>query len=149
MFTNAKIKSPLISRHFCVNGNCCYNADVYSPPYLFKGPGPVITAAPGRVDYGREFLVVTAEPPSISQVNWIRLSSVTHAFNQNQRINRLDFYPSNGCLVVTAPADPNLCPPGHYMLFILNEEGVPSIARIIQISTGQNHIMKDSWPRYR
>ena len=38
-----------------------------------------------------------------------------------------------GRLSVTAPDSPNVCPPGHYMLFILSKEGVPSIARIIQI----------------
>jgi len=66
-------------------------------------------------------------------VSWIRLSSTTHAFNQNQRINRLSFSQTAGGLSVTAPASANLAPPGHYMLFILNGSGVPSVAQVIRV----------------
>ncbi len=75
----------------------------------------------------------TPAPQSIAGVTWIRLSSTTHAFNQNQRINRLRFSRTAGGLSVTAPANANLAPPGHYMLFILNRNGVPSVARIIRV----------------
>ncbi len=34
---------------------------------------------------------------------------------------------------MTAPFNGNLAPPGYYMLFILNTNGVPSIARFVQI----------------
>ena len=30
-------------------------------------------------------------------------------------------------LTVSAPADANVAPPGHYMLFVLNGAGVPSV----------------------
>jgi Domain of unknown function (DUF1929)/Calx-beta domain len=112
------------------------NAEIYSPPYLFKGARPAITAAPAQVGYGQTFMIETPTPQSITKVNWIRLPSVTHAFNQNQRINRLSFSQTAGGLLVTAPSSANLCPPGHYMLFILNGDGVPSVARIIRIGTG-------------
>ena len=42
------------------------------------------------------------------------------------------FTQTANALSVTAPSSANLCPPGHYMLFIL-KNGVPSIAQIIQI----------------
>jgi hypothetical protein len=58
---------------------------------------------------------------------------VTHSFNQNQRINFLAFQAGANQLTVTAPANGNVCPPGHYMLFLLNQAGVPSMANIIQI----------------
>ena len=111
------------------------NAEIYSPPYLFKGARPSVTSAPTVVTYGQTFSVQTPDAAGITSVNWIRLASVTHAFNQNQRINRLGFSPTANGLNVTAPADPNLCPPGHYMLFILNGNGVPSVAKIIQITS--------------
>lgn len=63
----------------------------------------------------------------------VRLSSVTHAFNMNQRINVLAFQVAGWALEVTAPASPNVCPPGHYMLFILNRQGVPSVARMVRV----------------
>jgi Domain of unknown function (DUF1929) len=87
------------------------------------------------VTYGETFFVETPDAMDIATVNWIRLSSVTHAFNQNQRINHLSFTPApNGDgLHITTPANSNLAPPGHYMLFILNRAGVPSVAHIMQL----------------
>ncbi|HEY9431236.1 MAG TPA: galactose oxidase-like domain-containing protein [Blastocatellia bacterium] len=114
------------------------NAEIYSPPYLFKGPRPTITAAPAGVNYGKTFFVQTPNATSITKVTLIRLSSVTHAFNQNQRINHLGFTQGAGGLNVTAPMNGNLCPPGHYMLFILNDAGVPSVAKIVQVQESPN-----------
>lgn len=109
------------------------NGEIYSPPYLFKGARPTITSAPTTVAYGNAFFVQTPDGASVTSVSWIRLPSVTHAFNQNQRINRLTFQQAPGGLNVTAPANASLCPPGHYMLFILNGNGVPSVAKVVQV----------------
>ena len=51
-----------------------------------------------------------------------------------QRISRPSFSQATGGLNVTAPSNPNTAPPGYYMLFILNSNGVPSVAKIVQIS---------------
>jgi hypothetical protein len=110
------------------------SAEVYSPPYLFKGARPSITSAPTSVKYAQVFTVATPDAASITQVTWIRLGSVTHSFNQQQRLNHLQFVQATGALTITAPANANLAPPGYYMLFMLNGSGVPSIARIIQIT---------------
>src|SRR5262245_31456896 len=123
-------------RVFSSGGNAHPEVEIYEPPYLFNPDGtlrtrPTITSAPTSVSYGQTFFVQTANASAITNVNWIRLSSVTHAFNQNQRINRLSFTATTDGLNVTAPAN-NVAPPGHYMLFILNANGVPSIAKIVQ-----------------
>jgi len=112
-----------------------YNAQYYSPPYLFRGQRPTISSAPATVGYGQTFAVVTPDAGAITQVTLVRLSSVTHEFNENQRFNRLAFTgrPDGTALDVTAPSASNLCPPGHYMLFVLNSAGVPSIAEIVRI----------------
>jgi galactose oxidase len=110
------------------------SAEIYSPPYLFKGARPTITSGPSSVKYGQVFLVGTPDVTNISQVTWIRLSSVTHSFNQNQRLNHLQFTQATGGLNITAPANGNLAPPGYYMLFLVNSNGVPSVASIIQIT---------------
>jgi galactose oxidase len=119
------------------NGDSQRNAQIFSPPYLFKStaakPRPEITSAPVAVGYGDEFEVATTRPDQVEQVNWIRLSSVTHSCNMGQRINFLSFVPETTKLKVTAPANAKLCPPGHYMLFVINSDKVPSIAKIIQI----------------
>ena len=111
-----------------------YDAQVFSPPYLFKGPPPQITSAPDSVNYGDTFEIGTAQPEQIATISLIRLSSVTHSFNASQRINFLPSQIAGGTLTATAPPNANVCPPGHYMLFIVNLQGVPSVATIIQVS---------------
>jgi len=108
------------------------DAEFYSPPYLFKGPRPAISSAPANIGYGANFFVGTAAT-NISAVNLLRLGAVTHAFNQNQRIVKLTFQPTGGGLTVQAPSTANLAPPGHYMLFILDANGVPSVASIVKV----------------
>jgi hypothetical protein len=85
------------------------------------------------VSYGEAFPVATEDAAKISRVAWIRLGSVTHAFDQNQRYSRLTFTRSEDGLLVTAPNSRNSSPPGHYLLFILDGSGVPSVARVIRI----------------
>jgi len=113
-------------------------AQIFSPPYLFNGPRPIISSAPNEVSYGSTFSVGTASSTSITQVTWLRLGSVTHAFNQDQRFNNLSFSTSSTQLNVTAPANPNLAPPGYYMMFLINSAGVPSTATIIHLDAQNN-----------
>ena len=111
------------------------NAEIYSPPYLFKGARPTVTSAPSTLGYGSQFTVQTPDAASISSVALLRLGSVTHAFNENQRYVPLTFTASTGSLNVTAPANGNLAPPGHYMMFLVNSNGVPSVATFVQMVT--------------
>jgi hypothetical protein len=120
-------------RVLSAGGRFVNTMQIFSPPYLFRGARPVISSAPEAVGYGQGFTVSTPSASSITQVTLVRLTSVTHAFNQNQRFLRLDFQPGAGALTVTAPAHPNLAPPGHYMLFVLNGQGVPSVAKVIRL----------------
>src|SRR5262249_9411260 len=114
------------------------DAQIFSPPYLFQGVArPAITKVttknPDKATYNETFDVETPDLKQISQVNWVRLSSATHSFNTNQRINFLKFTNNGKSLTVQTPASAALCPPGHYMLFLLNNAKVPSIAKIINI----------------
>ncbi len=119
------------------------NAEIYSPPYLFKGPRPTILVAPNQVAYGQPFNVRTNNAYSIRAVTLVRLSSVTHAFNQNQRFSRLSFAGAETELNVTAPGDRNLTPPGYYMMFIIDASGVPSVAKIIRIGDSSGPVVQD------
>jgi Domain of unknown function (DUF1929) len=115
-----------------------FTAELYSPPYLFTLDGtaatrPAITSAPASVAYGQTFSVGTPNAADIAKVTWIRLSTVTHSTNMSQRLNYLSFTAGGTTLSVTAPTSRNLAPPGHYMLFLVNQEGVPSVAKIVQI----------------
>jgi hypothetical protein len=116
-----------------------YSGEVYSPPYLFKLDGtdatrPTITTAPASVTYGQSFAIATPNAAVIAKVTFIRLSSVTHATNMNQRLAYLPITTRDASSVtVTAPSGATLAPPGHYMMFLLDENGVPSVAKIVHI----------------
>src|SRR5581483_11926625 len=109
-----------------------YSGEIYSPPYLFKGNRPTITSAPSTIQYGSQFTVATPDASSIQKVALIRTPSVTHAFDQNQRYIPLSFTQGSGQLTVQAPSNPNTAPPGYYMLWILNGNGVPSVASFVR-----------------
>ena len=99
-------------RVFSTGGNDHPEIEIYSPPYLFKGTRPTITSAPPSVAYGQSFFVGTPNAATISKITMLRLSSVTHAFNQSQYINELGFSQTTGGLDVTAPPNGNIAPPG-------------------------------------
>ena len=108
------------------------NYEVYSPPYLFKGPRPGINGAtPDAVTYGQTIDVPSPDAASISKVTLIRMGSVTHAFDQSQRLVPLSFSASSGRVSVTLPGRRNVAPPGPYLLFLVNGDGVPSVGRIM------------------
>lgn len=110
------------------------DAQVFSPPYLFRaGSRPTIVKFPPEISYTQQFSVVVGDNDTIKRVSWIRLGSVTHSCNMNQSCIFLDSNQAESNLTVTAPLNANISPPGHYMLFVLNEIEVPSEARIIRI----------------
>jgi hypothetical protein len=109
------------------------NAELFSPPYLFNGPRPVISSAPASVGYDQGFAVGTDAPQAVATVSLIRLGAVTHAYDQNQRLASLTFTRGAGELSVRSPANGTLAPPGHYLLFLVNDAGVPSVARIVRL----------------
>ncbi len=108
------------------------SAQIFSPPYLFKGPRPTISSAPSTLEYGSNVFVGTPDAASITRVSLIRTGSVTHAFDQNARATQLTFTQGAGGINVAIPANRNDVPPGYYMLFLVNGQGVPSIASFVR-----------------
>jgi galactose oxidase len=113
--------------------------EIYSPPYLFNGTRPTISSVPTNgISYGYSFFIGTPNTTSIQRITMLALSSVTHGFNMGQRFVELTTFTrraDGSGLDVTAPSNSKLSPPGYYMLFILNGNGVPSVARIIKLHT--------------
>jgi hypothetical protein len=109
------------------------NHEIFKPPYLFKGARPTITSAPTSVGYGQSFAVATPNAAQVTTVRWTHIGTVTHAFDFGQRANTLTFTRTETGVSVTAPSGPNLAPPGYYILFILNRNGVPSTGKIIKV----------------
>jgi len=121
-------------RVLSTGGDGYLTPEAFSPPYLFKGARPTMTGVPSAIGYGQRFWVQTAQAMSISKVTLIRIASVTHAFDQNQRLNVLAFTPTATALEIVAPANGNSAPPGHYLLFIVDANGVPSIGGIVRVA---------------
>jgi hypothetical protein len=109
------------------------NHEIFSPPYMFKGARPTITSATSTVSYGGTITVMTPNAAQITEARWIRLGSVTHAFDMSQQANTLAFTRTASGLTVDVPLLPKQAPPGYYMLFILNRNGVPSTGAMVRV----------------
>ena len=110
------------------------NHEVFRPPYLFKGARPTISSVSSpNVTYGGTIAVTTPNAAQITEARWIRLGSVTHAFDMGQRANTLTFTRTANGVSVNVPANANQAPPGYYMLFVLNRNGVPSTGSIVKV----------------
>jgi len=107
------------------------NGEIFTPPYLYKGPRPTITSAPSLLTYNQQFAVQTPDAAHITQVVLIPTGNMTHGINMSQRYLPLIFTAGTGTLTVTAPVDGNLAPPTWYMLFLVSDAGVPSVAAIV------------------
>src|SRR4051794_10285160 len=114
------------------------NAEIFSPPYLFQADGtlaprPTIDSAPSSTTYGAPMTIATASPASIRRVALVRLGAVTHSDNMEQRYVPLAFTPGTTSLTATAPSNANVAPPGFYMLFVVDANGVPSVASMVSV----------------
>jgi fibronectin type 3 domain-containing protein len=108
--------------------------EVFSPPYLFQGPRPLITNTPTVGDYNNTITIPTNDPEGVQSVSLVRLMTTTHHYEANQRFVWLQILQRNtNNVVVKAPVNSRIAPPGYYMLHILNSSQVPSIAQIIKI----------------
>jgi hypothetical protein len=119
-------------------GYLAKNAEIFWPPYLFQADGtlaprPVIDSAPASTTYGAAMEIATGSPASIRKVALVRLGAVTHSNNMEQRYIPLSFTAGATNITATAPANANVAPPGPYMLFIIDANGVPSVARMVSV----------------
>ena len=114
------------------------NSEIYYPPYFFAAGGqrasrPIIASAPGWVDIGTVIPVSVANAGSVSRVTLVKTGASTHSFNMDQRFLDLTFSANGLNLSVQAPARAADATPGYYMLFVFNEVGAPSVAKIVRV----------------
>ena len=109
-----------------------HRLEVFSPPYLFRGPPPLLSGVPAVVGFNTNFTVDASQ--LIQTAVLMRPGSVTHSFNMDQRLVELMILGQSGSqLSLQAPPTPNIAPPGVYMLFVLNGEGVPAHAAFMEL----------------
>ena len=108
-------------------------AEIYSPPYLFKGARPAIGGAPQSVAWGDTFGIHS--PDSVSRAVLMAPAATTHGYDMNQR--HVELQVTNTVagtgIDVVSPPNSKVAPPGYYMLFLLNGQGVPSVASWVRI----------------
>lgn len=110
-----------------------HRVEIFKPPYFSKGPRPTISV-PGTIDYQAPFAIDTPQAGSIASVVLVRPGTVTHSFNMNQRVVGLSIVAKSGSSVtVEGPPTPSVAPPGHYLLFALDEARVPSTGVFVHL----------------
>jgi hypothetical protein len=105
---------------------------VYSPPYLFKGPRPEVTSAPEQVSYGQT--VQLGVRGDVAAASLISPMSSTHQTDTNARVVDVPLAGTGDTRTAQIPGNPNLLPPGPYMLSVLTDDGIPSVARWVWVS---------------
>jgi galactose oxidase-like protein len=105
---------------------------IYSPPYLFWGPRPVIRAANEAVHYHSRYVIRTTQAGKIASVALVRNTSLTHLIDGDQRTVDLRIvHRTKHTVTVTVPGS-RLLPPGPYQLFVNANSAkglIPSVAR--------------------
>lgn len=119
------------------------NVEIYYPPYLFTADAklatrPTIDAAPALAEVGSTIRLDVTSARPIARVSLVRHGTVTHSFNSEQRFSELVFAQSGNRLAVQMPTVAGETPPGTYMLFAIDNAGVPSEARSVRIDVAAN-----------
>lgn len=110
--------------------------EIFSPPYFFKKvTRPVIQNAPEEIKYGSRITILTPQAAQIKWISLIRPGLTTHSFNGTQRLVDVPFtlVPPK-TLNAVVPGERNVAPPGWYMLFLTDQDDVPSIGHWVHLS---------------
>jgi Domain of unknown function (DUF1929) len=110
--------------------------EIYKPPYFYNADGslatrPSLTATPASITYGQTFSATTNG--TVASVVLIRESAATHAFDMSQRLIGLNFAVNGTTIGIAAPPNSNIAPPGPYLLFVVDKNGVPSIGQVVSV----------------
>ncbi|MEE9333101.1 MAG: galactose oxidase-like domain-containing protein, partial [Granulosicoccaceae bacterium] len=116
------------------------NAEIFTPPYLYNSNNmlatrPPLTDVPASIDYGDTMLVDVGNAAAIDRAHLIKLGSTTHSENQDQRLVPLSFSRSGSNINLSLPDSRDVAPPGHYLLFVVDQHGVPSRGTVVKLGT--------------
>jgi Domain of unknown function (DUF1929) len=109
--------------------------EIFHPPYLFRGPRPSIERFPTEIHYGSRHTLHTPQAKRVQWVQLIRPMATTHSCDTEQRLVDLPFKVRNMCeLQVSITDQASLAPPGWWMLTIVDDRRIPSMARWVHLS---------------
>ncbi|MGY5030767.1 galactose oxidase-like domain-containing protein [Streptomyces sp. 900116325] len=107
--------------------------EIYTPPYLYRGARPELTAGPKRLRRGGTGMFTTSRGSTITSAKLMRPSAVTHVTDTDQRSVELGLARTAGGISVTVPKNRALVPSGWYMLFVTDSKGTPSEGTWVEI----------------
>ncbi|MCG8462419.1 MAG: DUF1929 domain-containing protein, partial [Holophagales bacterium] len=120
--------------------------EIWNPYYLFGTARPVIDSLPMQAAYGTQLTMSYSSTVPVSHVVVHRSGSQTHSFAYNQISLPVSFDSNNGTTAsFTLPGNPNLLPPSFYMVFLMSQDGVPSVARWLRIGGASAEIFADGF----
>ena len=133
------------------NGSHEMRMEIYSPPYLFAGPRPVDHRG-ARRRHGRPSTSTSTTPDAaaVATVALVRCGTATHALRSiDQRwVDLTIAQVQPGHLTRRRrPPNPRFAPPGYYMLFLLDANGVPSVAKILRLQSSVRPTISRLQPR--
>jgi hypothetical protein len=101
--------------------------EVYWPPYLFRGARPACTPDVAQAGYGDTVTATCPQADRLREVSLVRPGATTHSYDNEQRLVDVPFRVArDGAVDLDLPAAPALAPPGWYLLFAVDVDGVPS-----------------------
>ena len=108
--------------------------EIFTPPYLEKGtPRPTITSAPPTIPRGQSADIPTPDGNRIAKARLVRAATATHVTTTDMRDVALPMQKTPDGVSVTVPQEPTIVPPGPYMLFLVDDKGVPSEAKFVDV----------------
>lgn len=114
--------------------------EIFTPPALHRGGDnrPVLGEGPQELDQNGRATFKTKDAARIAKARLMRPSAVTHTTDVEQRSVELGLTKEPDGMTVTfeVPKDRTLVPPGWYMLFVTDQDGIPSEAKWIQVGQG-------------
>lgn len=110
--------------------------EVFTPPYLETGTARPTLTRSGATDlhYGDYTTFATTQAAPIKRAVLMRPASTTHESDPNQRLVDLGMTRTATGVSITMPSEPNLAPPGWYMVFVVDANGVPSAAKWVHLA---------------
>ena len=109
--------------------------EIFTPPYLQKTTArPTIDSAPTEVHYGQSYPLGTTQASPLQSAVLVRPMAVTHSSDPAQRLIDLPFTADPSGVSVSVTSNPNLAPPGWYMLFVVDGFGMPSVATWVHLT---------------
>jgi len=128
----------------CQAGRQCSNQErrdagvpvgqVFKPPYFYKGDRPDIKHAPGEISYGERFEIqVSKKSGKVKSVAMIQQHPVTHNHQWNRRVELWFKQDDDREVEIQAPRFPGVAPPGNYLIFVVDENDVPSTGELIHL----------------